>query len=100
MLELKAQVPIRCRIPGNGQHARSLFVQSVADLRIRFARSGHGQNISRLHPIFKRRDKRRLVDDDVVLVFKQDDAFEIDLISQRVLTCICQLFSTFTMIAN
>ena len=100
MFELKAQVPIRRRIPGNGQHARSLFVQPVADLSIRFERSGHGQNIIRLHPVFKRRDKRRLVDDDVVLVFKQDDTFEVDLISQRVLTGFRQLFSRIIMIPD
>ena len=78
VLELKAQVAIRFRIPCNGQHPGSLFIQSVADLGVRLTVTGQRKDINRLNPVFEGGDERGLVDYDIILVFKQDQVFKFD----------------------
>ena len=78
VLELKAEVAICFRITGNGQHSGSLFIQSMADLGVRLTVTGQRKDINRFNPVFEGGDERGLVDDDIILVFKQDQVFKFD----------------------
>jgi len=72
MLELHAQVPVRFRMTGYGKNPGCVLVKAMTHLRIGFRRPGQLQNIGRFNPIVQGRNKRRLADDQVIRVGKQD----------------------------
>ncbi len=82
VFKLQTQMSVGLRMTGDGQDARSVFIKAVTNLGIGFEDAGQGKNIHWLNTIFEGGNEWRLVNNYIILVFKEDKVFKFNRVSQ------------------